>query len=103
MRIAVFTVAFAGSVKYCQVFFVFFPELLFPVGRIFKQQTDAGLFLAAVTSSDKTRSGAKLDPTFSLAGFNLASAEASIKWPPDDSRNVKHILREAFGALSSFI
>lgn len=88
-----------GSVKYCQVFF---RGLLFPIGRIFKQQTDAGLFLAAVTSSDKTHCGAKLDPTFSLAGFNLASAEASIK-SPDDSHNVKHILREVFGALSSFI
>lgn len=90
-----------GLGKILSVFF--FHELLFPIGRIFKQQTDAGLFLAAVTSSDKTHSGAKLDATFSLAGFNLASAEASIKWPPDDSRNVKHIPREVFGALSSFI
>lgn len=75
-------------------------ELLFPIGRIFKQQTDAGLFLAAVTSSDKAHSPAKMDPTFSLAAFNLASVEASIKWPPNGSRNVKHILREVFGALS---
>lgn len=81
-------------------FFFCVCELLFPIGRIFKQQTDAGLFLAAVTSSDKTHSPAKMDPTFSLAAFNLASVEASIKWPPNDSRNVKHILREVFGALS---
>lgn len=59
-----------------------------------------GFFLAAVTSSDKTHSQAKLDPTFSLAAFNLASVEASIKWAPNESHNVKHILREVFGALS---
>lgn len=34
----------------------FFRELLFPIGRKFKQQTDAELFLAAVTSSDKMHS-----------------------------------------------